>query len=278
MPPSAAPEWLRVGWIFEISATSAPASWASIAARMPAHPAPTTSTSCFASTALEATRTAADAAAVAAAPYMYSEGGFPSRPGRGRSRSMTDLGPRLRLNQELDHVEPPTALFLARLLDAALPEIRSDHWATSARSLADVGAPLMRSTPEGMEDVVLELDGALVHVALHGGYVSARAAAQDERAALGAIEALHERPPAPEPVARHDVPVAFWTYTPNGPMPSLRPIAVPEWSEIRDNYTAETRERLEAIMHRFRPAHRGQLILWHGTAGSGKTFALRALA
>src|SRR5207248_5330752 len=50
MPPSAAPEWLRTGWSFEISATSAPASCASMAARMPAQPAPTTSTSCSAST------------------------------------------------------------------------------------------------------------------------------------------------------------------------------------------------------------------------------------
>ena len=52
IPPSAAPEWLRVGWIFETSATSAPASCASMAARMPAQPAPTTSTSCFASTGI----------------------------------------------------------------------------------------------------------------------------------------------------------------------------------------------------------------------------------
>ena len=50
IPPSAAPEWLRTGWIFEMSATSAPWSWASIAARMPAQPAPTIRTSCLAST------------------------------------------------------------------------------------------------------------------------------------------------------------------------------------------------------------------------------------
>ena len=54
IPPSAAPEWLRVGWSFEIIATSAPASWAAMAARMPAQPAPTTSTSCLASTASDA--------------------------------------------------------------------------------------------------------------------------------------------------------------------------------------------------------------------------------
>src|SRR5262245_64637071 len=49
MPPSAAPEWLRVGWSLEIIATSAPASCASMAARMPAQPAPITSTSWVAS-------------------------------------------------------------------------------------------------------------------------------------------------------------------------------------------------------------------------------------
>src|SRR5207302_6133032 len=53
MPPSAAPEWLRTGWILERTATSAPASNASIAARMPAQPAPTISTSCFASTSFD---------------------------------------------------------------------------------------------------------------------------------------------------------------------------------------------------------------------------------
>src|SRR5262249_26715002 len=56
MPPSAAPEWERVGWIFEIIATSAPASKASIAARIPAQPAPTTSTSCFAITWVTVTK------------------------------------------------------------------------------------------------------------------------------------------------------------------------------------------------------------------------------
>src|SRR5260221_13374068 len=50
MPPSAAPEWLRVGCSLEMPPTFAPASYASMAARMPAQPAPTTRTSCVAST------------------------------------------------------------------------------------------------------------------------------------------------------------------------------------------------------------------------------------
>ena len=46
MPPSAAPEWLRVGCSLETTPTSAPYRVASMAARIPARPAPTTTTSC----------------------------------------------------------------------------------------------------------------------------------------------------------------------------------------------------------------------------------------
>jgi uncharacterized protein DUF5925 len=191
---------------------------------------------------------------------------------------MSELGPRFRILQNLDHEEPPNALFLARVLDGGLRELRSEHWATSERSLAHLGEPVLRSVGHGNETVVLEAGPVLLLVSLRGGFVGAQVAAAEEQATLDALAELHARLPSPEPVARHDVPVAFWTYTPNGPMPSLRPIAVPEWDEIRENYAEPTRRGLDAVMRDFRPAHGGQLILWHGDAGTGKTFALRALA
>jgi hypothetical protein len=169
-------------------------------------------------------------------------------------------------------------LFLARILDAGLRELHREHWATSERSLAQLGEPVMRSVGHGGETIVLEAGDALLLVSLRSGFVGAQAAAADEKTARDALAALHAQLPSPEPVARHDVPVAFWTYTPNGPMPSLRPIAVPEWEQIRENYSDRTRSGLDAVMRDFRPAHGGQLILWHGEAGTGKTFALRALA
>ena len=89
---------------------------------------------------------------------------------------------------------------------------------------------------------------------------------------------LREAFPPPDPVSTHEVTVTFWTYSRHGPMPSWRSIAVPEWNEIAPNYTASTRAALEGLMQGFRPAHGGQLVLWHGEAGTGKTFALRALA
>ena len=84
--------------------------------------------------------------------------------------------------------------------------------------------------------------------------------------------------PPPDPSSSHEVPVTFWMYTPQGPRPSWRPIAVPAWDEIESNYAARTRNQLAALMQDFEPARGGQLILWHGDAGTGKTFALRALA
>jgi hypothetical protein len=125
---------------------------------------------------------------------------------------------------------------------------------------------------------LLELEGALVQVTLGGGHAWATVAADEEERVDAAFSRLRETLPAPDPTASHDVTVTFWTYGPHGPMPSWRSIAVPSWDDIRENYAATTRTELERLMAGFQPAHGGQLILWHGLAGTGKTFGLRALA
>src|SRR5687768_1863125 len=79
MPPSAAPEWLRTGWILETTATSAPASKASIAARIPAQPAPTIRTSCLASTGKGRYTTAPVPGVVAYSAIVRSASGFAAR-------------------------------------------------------------------------------------------------------------------------------------------------------------------------------------------------------
>jgi hypothetical protein len=191
---------------------------------------------------------------------------------------MTDLSSRFRVLSSLEQDSPAAVYFYARLMEDQLAELQVDRWATSERSLSAVGGPLFRSTSPEQETVVVQHGAALLHVTLYSGYVHAQVAAESADLCGAALDRLRQLLPAPEPVARHDVPVTFWTYTPNGPMPSMRAIAVPEWSEIRDNYAAETRDELERIMSGFRPSHGGQLILWHGDAGTGKTFALRALA
>jgi hypothetical protein len=188
------------------------------------------------------------------------------------------LGARFRLVQELHEPAPTAALFLSRVLDEGRRELRTERWATSERSLAHLGAPLMRSVGDGGDSLVLERDGALVLISLDSGFVYAQAAAAEEQTAADALGRLRELLPPPEPVATQEVPVVFWTYSAHGPMPSVRKIAVPQWEEIRENYAGSTQAGLDAIMSDFRPAHGGQLVLWHGEVGTGKTFALRSLA
>jgi hypothetical protein len=72
--------------------------------------------------------------------------------------------------------------------------------------------------------------------------------------------------------------VQFWTYGQHGPISSYREVSVPEWADLEGNYTSSARRSLEMLMGDFTPTHGGQLILWHGETGTGKTFALRALA
>jgi hypothetical protein len=61
---------------------------------------------------------------------------------------------------------------------------------------------------------------------------------------------------------------------------SLKDVAVPTWSEIAQNYPAVTRHQIEILM-RLTPGEnkspRGRVVLWHGSPGTGKTSAIRAM-
>ncbi|HET8651966.1 MAG TPA: DUF5925 domain-containing protein [Gaiellaceae bacterium] len=185
---------------------------------------------------------------------------------------------RVDLSYELTHGGPAQALFTARVVDRGLPYVSAASWPTSSRSLDAIGETLHRSTGEGAEHVLAERDGTLVQVDLFSGWVHARVAGDDSESVAATLAEVKELLPAPDPNSTHRVGVQFWTYGQHGPIPSYREISVPEWVDLAANYTAPVRASLERLMHGFQPAHGGQLILWHGEAGTGKTFALRALA
>lgn len=76
----------------------------------------------------------------------------------------------------------------------------------------------------------------------------------------------------------HVIPINFWSNTSSrGPRAIERDIVVPMWDEIQDNYEAKTLVALNNQFTEFKPSKGGQLILWHGLPGTGKTFALRSL-
>jgi hypothetical protein len=183
----------------------------------------------------------------------------------------------LRLTHQVEH-DLASGLFSSKVLERGDTEVRGDGWATSARELPPLGEPLYRYRGEGREFLLLEVDGVLLQLNLFSGNVYLNAAARSLEQIDALLAKLRELLPAPDPSARHEVTVTFWTYGPHGPMPSWRSIAVPSWEEIRDNYGVETRGGLDRLMQGWQPAHGGQLVLWHGLAGTGKTFGLRALA
>ena len=183
------------------------------------------------------------------------------------------------LQHELQAVEAlPFGRFLELAAARALDELRMDSWPTGATSIPELGPPVLRLKTRSHEIALVEQEGTLVHVSLIGAHVHAAAAGRDAGAVERVFDSLRAHFPAPDPSSAHEVPVTFWTYGPHGPQPSWRSIGVPGWDEIERNYSEPTRDKLAAIMRGFTPAHGGQLILWHGQAGTGKTFALRALA
>jgi hypothetical protein len=185
--------------------------------------------------------------------------------------------PRIELKQDVHVGSWVSALFLARIAEDGLRYVHQETWRTTAEE-PQLGEPVKRESGDGRATSLYELDGTLVLFTYFAGHVYAALAANERQSIDGALGRLHELLPPPDPSSKHEVPVTFWTYGPQGPQPSWRSIAVPGWDEIEANYRVGTKEDLEAIMRGFRPAHGGQLVLWHGPAGTGKTFALRALA
>lgn len=170
------------------------------------------------------------------------------------------------------------ALLATHALERGLGELRVERWATAAKRMPDAGAVVARVRHEGSESALFERDALLVQVHLMPGFVAVAVAGHDRVAVDDAVALLQSQLPAPDPTARQEVKVTFWTYGPHGPQPSWRSIAVPTWEEIERNYERSTYDRLLPLMRDFQPARGGQLVLWHGEAGTGKTYALRALA
>lgn len=89
--------------------------------------------------------------------------------------------------------------------------------------------------------------------------------------ALGVAEELTKKKRAIDaPTIRVD----FWTVKNVFP----RNIEAPKWKQVEDNYNTKVKGQLADLMAgRYRPSAAGQLMLWHGLPGTGKTYALRAL-
>src|SRR5579862_547896 len=75
------------------------------------------------------------------------------------------------------------------------------------------------------------------------------------------------------------LPITFWHAGSDGAETSIRQIELARWNDIASNYVGDTQARLNGLIDGFMPKQTdGRLLLWHGEPGTGKTFAIRALA
>jgi hypothetical protein len=95
--------------------------------------------------------------------------------------------------------------------------------------------------------------------------------AEDAEGILTASLEKAQRPPAP-----NTVPFTLWRHRTGRAASWQRDLEVPEWDDIARNYPH--RADLDSLMRLPSVAGTGRLLLWTGPPGTGKTWAIRALA
>jgi hypothetical protein len=113
---------------------------------------------------------------------------------------------------------------------------------------------------------------------LGNGVVTVMGAGATKDGAGSAVGWVRELLPMAKREDPKQVPIIFWMSDKERVSTLRRTLDVPRWTEIAANYAAATQRALEGLMTEFVPAKGGQLLLFHGLAGTGKTYALRAIA
>ena len=176
-----------------------------------------------------------------------------------------------------------SSVFMRRVIEEARHAfVAAKDWTTDQKGflgrLKDVSGvePVVQKTEADAEASVFYFGGALVYLQEWRGQVDLRVAGSRDEAV--AIEAK-VKDLLPEATLKTRVQVNFWYWASmRGFAARLkRLLVVPTWDEIAGNYPVSTRELLGSLIRDGVEPSSGQLLLWFGEPGSGKTYALRAL-
>ncbi|MDP8905256.1 MAG: AAA family ATPase [Chloroflexota bacterium] len=173
----------------------------------------------------------------------------------------------------------PLMLFEKQAIDRGYVTWRHASWRTDVQqldALSDVAFRYLGPDEERSARLDRRTGTTLVTLDRHGK-VDAWLAATDDAALIAQLEEVRVALPAVADSGDHELPVRFWTMGPSDATSVVRTVTVPLWQEIRDNYSPEVATVLGRLTARNEPAAGGQLMLWHGPPGTGKTHAIRAL-
>jgi hypothetical protein len=186
--------------------------------------------------------------------------------------------PRIVLEGKLNDADVARAVFHEHVLRDGLLRVETRAWATPATALDVAGAEVLFAvTGIGWRSAILRMGACLVSLSLTDGLLTARIAHRHAAELTDAFARLAVALPEAG-AAERTVPVAFWAWNEDRPSCLVRQLAVPSWDDIRANYSARTQHAVDWLVSEFEPAAPGQLLLWTGEPGTGKTHAVRALA
>ena len=175
------------------------------------------------------------------------------------------------------------SMFFNEIVEARLTQAARYRWTTEKDTGTIDAETIFEAIDNGGRSVFLRKGNAIgyLHVYRRGRFRVdldvAVPANRDDAKPL--VDAVYEAFPRYEQKNEHSVSVRFWMLTKNGAHTMERDIAVPSFADVRANYTKGVSEQLAQMMSPdFEPGRGGQLLLWHGIPGTGKTYALRALA